>query len=150
MRAGRPRKCARVALVHDPAGEKQERKWEAVRKIEAEKLRTTMGDLADEYFAAMILGRWKHPNIIRARIEHDIKLAIGRLPLDEVKPQHIDAMLKAIEYLFANKGYDSDAIMDWAEEHGMAAVIPPHKNRKVQRERDHHIYTPASCRKRLS
>lgn len=87
---------ARVALGFDPAGEKQERKREAVRKIEEEKLRLTMGQLADEYFAAMILGRWKHPNIVRARIENDIKPNIGHLPIGDVKPQHIDAMLKEI------------------------------------------------------
>lgn len=87
---------ARVALGYDPAGEKQERKREAVRKIEAEKLQMTMGQLADEYFAAQILGRWKHPNIVRARIDNDIKPNIGHLPIGDVKPQHIDAMLKVI------------------------------------------------------
>ncbi|MCL2644385.1 MAG: tyrosine-type recombinase/integrase [Betaproteobacteria bacterium] len=87
---------ARVALGHDPAGEKQERKREAVRKIEEEKLQVTMGRLADEYFAAVILGRWKHPNIVRARIDNDIKPNIGHLPIGDVKPQHIDAMLKTI------------------------------------------------------
>jgi integrase len=87
---------ARVALGHDPAGEKQERKQESVRKIEEKKLRVTMGQLADEYFAVMILGRWKHPNIVRARIGNDIKPNIGHLPIGDVNPQHIDAMLKAI------------------------------------------------------
>jgi integrase len=87
---------ARVALGYDPAGEKQERKREAVRKIEEAKLALTMGQLADEYFAAQILGRWKHPNIVRARIDNDIKPNIGHLPIGDVKPQHIDAMLKAI------------------------------------------------------
>jgi integrase len=87
---------ARVALGHDPAGEKQERKREAVRKIEEGKLQVTVARLADEYFAAMIVRRWKHPNIVRARIENDIKPNIGHLPIGDVKPQHIDAMLKAI------------------------------------------------------
>lgn len=87
---------ARVALGYDPAGEKQERKREAVRKIEEERLRMTMGQLADEYFAAQIVGRWKYPNIVRARIEKDIKPNIGHLPIGDVKPQHIDAMLKEI------------------------------------------------------
>jgi len=87
---------ARVALGYDPAGEKQERKREAVRKIEEAKLQMTMGQLADEYFAAMILGRWKHPNIVRARIENDIKPNIGKLAVADVKPQHIDAMLQTI------------------------------------------------------
>lgn len=87
---------ARVALGYDPAGEKQERKREAVRKIEEAKLQITMGQLADEYFSAQILGRWKHPNIVRSRIDNDIKPNIGKLPIGDVKPQHIDAMLKAI------------------------------------------------------
>ena len=87
---------ARVALGYDPQGEKKERKREAVRKIEAEKLQVTMGQLADDYFAAQILGRWKHPNIVRARIDNDIKPNIGHLPIGDVKPQHIDAMLQAI------------------------------------------------------
>lgn len=87
---------ARVALGFDPAGEKQERKREAVRKIEEARLQMTMGQLADEYFAAQIVGRWKHPNIVRARIDKDIKPNIGHLPIGDVKPQHIDAMLKVI------------------------------------------------------
>lgn len=87
---------ARVALGYDPQGEKKERKKAAVAKIEADKLLLTMSQLADEYFAAQILGRWKHPNIVRARIDNDIKPNIGHLPIGEVKPQHIDAMLKAI------------------------------------------------------
>jgi integrase len=87
---------ARVSLGYDPQGEKKERKREVVRKIEAEKLQVTMGQLADDYFAAQILGRWKHPNIVRARIDNDIKPNIGHLPIGEVKPMHIDAMLQAI------------------------------------------------------
>ncbi len=87
---------ARVSLGYDPQGEKKERKAEAVAKIEAKRAEVTMGQLADEYFAAQILGRWKHPNIVRSRIENDIKPNIGHLPIGEVKPQHIDAMLQAI------------------------------------------------------
>ncbi len=44
------------------------------------------------------------------------------------------------ENLIADKGYDSDEIVDWAEENGMQAVIPPRKNRKKQREYDSHLY----------
>jgi integrase len=87
---------ARVALGHDVAAEKQERKAEAVAKIEAEKRAVTVAHLADEYFERMILGRWKHPNIVRSRIEKDIKPSIGRLKVEDVKPAHIDAMLQAI------------------------------------------------------
>jgi integrase len=87
---------ARVALGYDVAGEKQERKRDAVAKIEAEKDAQTVGELADEYFERMILGRWKHPNIVRSRIERDIKPSIGALHVEEVKPSHIDAMLQAV------------------------------------------------------
>ena len=44
----------------------------------------------------MIAGRWKHPNIVRARIEKDIKPAIGSLKVEDVKPRHIDDILKTV------------------------------------------------------
>lgn len=87
---------ARVALGHDVAAEKQGRKREAKARIEAEKLAHTVAQLADEYFERMILGRWKHPNIVRSRIERDIKPSIGKLAVEDVKPAHIDAMLQKI------------------------------------------------------
>jgi len=87
---------ARVALGYDVAAEKKERKREAVAKIEAARAALTMGELADEYLKAQIIGRWKHPNIVRSRIENDIKPNIGNLLITDVKPSHIDAMLRAI------------------------------------------------------
>ncbi len=87
---------ARVSLGHDVAAEKQARKAEAVEKIDAEKRAVTMARLADEYFDRMIAGRWKHPNIVRSRIERDIKPAIGNIKVESVKPADIDAMLQAI------------------------------------------------------
>ena len=44
------------------------------------------------------------------------------------------------EYLLADRGYDSDAIVKQAENQGMKVVIPPRKNRKIQREYDKEIY----------
>lgn len=88
--------AARVALGHDVAAEKQARKAEALAKIEAGKRAVTVGQLADEYFERMILGRWKHPNIVRSRIERDIKPNIGKMAIEDVKPRHVDAMLQAI------------------------------------------------------
>ncbi len=87
---------ARVALGHDVAAEKQERKRAAVVKIEAQKNALTVGQLADEYFERMIVGHWKHPNIVRSRIERDIKPNIGKLAVKDVKPMHIDTMLQSI------------------------------------------------------
>lgn len=87
---------ARVLLGHDVAAEKQDRKTEAVEKIEAKATAITVAKLADQYFERMILGRWKHPNIVRARIEKDIKPAIGHMAVQDVKPMDIDAMLQTI------------------------------------------------------
>ena len=42
--------------------------------------------------------------------------------------------------LLADRGYDSDAIVEKAEKAGMKTVIPPRKNRKVQREYDKELY----------
>jgi transposase len=42
--------------------------------------------------------------------------------------------------LIADKGYDSDAIVEQAGRQGMQAQIPPRKNRKVQRDYDKHLY----------
>jgi len=86
---------AKIALGHDVAGEKQERKSTALARIEAARSVTTVGQLADEYFERMINGRWKHPNIVRSRIEKDIKPHLGKLALDAVDPRHIDAMVGA-------------------------------------------------------
>ncbi|MBT9098774.1 tyrosine-type recombinase/integrase [Methylovulum psychrotolerans] len=87
---------ARVALGNDVAAEKQDRKADAVAKMEAKNNAFTVGQLADDYFNSRVLGKWKHPNIVRARIENDIKPNIGKLAIEDVKPSHIDLMLKAI------------------------------------------------------
>ena len=44
------------------------------------------------------------------------------------------------ENLLADKGYDSDAIIELAIGQGMKAHIPPRKNRKEQRDYDKQIY----------
>jgi integrase len=92
---------ARITLGHDVAAEKRERKREAVAKIEAARSVRTVGQLADEYFKHNILpapGRkgWKHPGIVRARIEKDIRPNLGKRALAEVTPDHIDKMLKGV------------------------------------------------------
>ncbi|MCV1327369.1 tyrosine-type recombinase/integrase [Escherichia coli] len=87
---------ARVTLGYDVAGEKQERKAEALRKIEDEKHALRVSELAAEYFERQILNRWKHPDILRRRIDKDINPAIGRLRIEEVKPRDIDDMLQKI------------------------------------------------------
>ncbi len=42
--------------------------------------------------------------------------------------------------LLADRGYDTNEILKYCEDHGIEAVIPPKKNRVDQREYDEHIY----------
>ena len=44
------------------------------------------------------------------------------------------------EHLLADRGYDSNEILNKACQQGMKAVIPPKKNRKDQREYDKDLY----------
>ncbi|MDH5642236.1 MAG: IS5 family transposase, partial [Nitrospira sp.] len=44
------------------------------------------------------------------------------------------------EHLIADKGYDSDAIVEQATSRGMHVVIPPRKNRTTQRPYDEDLY----------
>jgi transposase len=44
------------------------------------------------------------------------------------------------EFLLADRGYDSNAILEQAIAQGMEPVIPPKKNRKYQREYDRALY----------
>lgn len=87
---------ARVALGHDVAGEKQERKAEALKKMEEEKHALRVSELAAEYFERQILTRWKNSDILRRRIDKDINPNIGHLRIEDVRPFHIDDMLQKI------------------------------------------------------
>jgi transposase len=42
--------------------------------------------------------------------------------------------------VIADKGYDSDAIVDWIISHGAQAVIPPRSSRKTPRDCDYALY----------
>jgi len=44
------------------------------------------------------------------------------------------------QWLLADKGYDSNAIIEKAISQGMNVVIPPMSNRKDQREYDKYLY----------
>ncbi len=46
----------------------------------------------------------------------------------------------AAEHLLADRGYDTNAILEQAAKQGMKPVIPPRKHRKVQREYDRYLY----------
>ncbi len=44
------------------------------------------------------------------------------------------------EVLFADRGYDTNKVLAYAEARSMKTVIPPKKNRKVQRDYDKELY----------
>jgi transposase len=44
------------------------------------------------------------------------------------------------DFLLADRGYDSNEIIDFAEENGMITVVPPRKSRKEQRFYDESLY----------
>ena len=46
----------------------------------------------------------------------------------------------AADHLLADRGYDTNAILEQAAKQGMRPVIPSKKNRKIQREYDRHLY----------
>jgi transposase len=53
-----------------------------------------------------------------------------------------DYLLEDIEteHVIADKGYDSERVLEKIKELGASAVIPPKSNRKVQREYDRELY----------
>lgn len=90
------RLAALVTVGHDVAGEKQERKAEAKAKIEAERNDKTVAEVAEDYFRKKVLGKWKHPDILRRRLEKDINPRMGKKKVKEIKPKDIDALIQAI------------------------------------------------------
>jgi transposase len=44
------------------------------------------------------------------------------------------------QWVIADKGYDSDPILDFIQRQGAVAVIPPKSNRKAPREYDRELY----------
>jgi transposase len=51
--------------------------------------------------------------------------------------------------VLADRGYDSDTVVEAVKELGAIAVIPPKKNRRVQREYDTHLYKERNLIERL-
>lgn len=54
-----------------------------------------------------------------------------------------------VQAVLADRGYDSDAIVSAIAEVGAEAVIPPKRNRKIQREYDTHLYKERNLVERL-
>lgn len=58
---------------------------------------------------------------------------------DSKEAGHLIEGLSA-EYLLADKGYDTNAILEQAAKQAMTPVIPPKKNRKEQQDYDEDFY----------
>ncbi len=58
---------------------------------------------------------------------------------DYLQAKHLIEGINA-DYLLADRGYDSDAIVTQAISQGIKAVIPPRKNKKSKRAYDKHLY----------
>ncbi|HBL8955553.1 tyrosine-type recombinase/integrase [Enterobacter cloacae] len=87
---------ARVALGYDVAGEKQERKLEALAKIEAEKNALSVAELAAEYYARQIENTYKHPELFRSSLQKNIVALIGKMKVEDVRPSHVDVVLQDV------------------------------------------------------
>ncbi|HBQ6299719.1 TPA: integrase arm-type DNA-binding domain-containing protein, partial [Klebsiella pneumoniae] len=87
---------ARVALGYDVAAEKQERKAEAIAKIEAEKNAIHVSELAAEYYARQIETTYKHPELFRSSLQKNIVALIGKMKVEDVRPRHIDSVLQDV------------------------------------------------------
>lgn len=87
---------ARVALGYDVAGEKQERKLEALAEIEAEKNALSVAELAAEYYARQIENTYKHPELFRSSLQKNIVALIGKMKVEDVRPSHVDVVLQDV------------------------------------------------------
>jgi transposase len=53
------------------------------------------------------------------------------------------------DFVLADRGYDADYVVEAIQKMGAEAVIPPKKNRKVQRAYDEHLYKERNLVERL-
>ena len=77
---------ARVALGYDVAAEKQQRKADAMAKIEAEKNAINVSTLAAEYYTRQIEPNYKHPDLFRSSLQKNIVALIGKMNVEDVRP----------------------------------------------------------------
>ncbi|MGZ8095701.1 MAG: tyrosine-type recombinase/integrase [Methylosarcina sp.] len=82
---------ARVALGHDPAGEKQLRKYETAAKIEAEKNRITVSALVDRYYKQRVLPKLARPEQVLGHLNR-LSTALGKMNVEDVTGRHINDM----------------------------------------------------------
>lgn len=88
---------ARIQLGFDPALEKRERRAETLAKEQALQLQRTVAELTEEFMVRHVDGRLKRPVLVRQRLaKHIQQSSIGRLPVEGVKPLHIDGLIQGV------------------------------------------------------
>jgi len=97
----------------DIAQAAQDREREAIAKTQGADNVYTVAKLADDFLkqygtktkkvrdedgklVQIKVPRWRHPGIVVARFEKDIRPHLGHIPVDDVKVHHVQAMLNAI------------------------------------------------------
>lgn len=80
---------AQVQQGTDVAAAKQVAKLQAIDAQTVEKL-------ADTWYQRKIVGTYKHPEVVERVLRRYVKPTIGKLPVDGVRPNHIDLVLTKI------------------------------------------------------
>ena len=64
-------------------------------KLKASEMQTVQG-LSQAWYERHIVGKYKHPEVVERVLRRHIKPVIGNLPVDEIRPIHIDQVLTRI------------------------------------------------------
>jgi len=82
---------AKVIMGHDPAGEKQTRKSDAIAQIEADNNRITVAILVDRYYKERILPKLEKPEQVLGHLNR-LKAALGKMLVEDVTGKHINTL----------------------------------------------------------
>ena len=91
-------KEARVRARQDRALLQQGKDVAAAKQLDKLKASDihTVENLSEAWYARHILGSYKHPEVVERVLRRHIKPVIGKLPVQEVRPVHIDRVLTKI------------------------------------------------------
>jgi transposase len=79
-------------------------------------------------------------HMVTDALGHPLRFILTGGQVSDYKPA--DQLLENLQarYVLADKGYDSQHLVDLIQTQGAEVVIPPKANRKIQREYDREIY----------
>lgn len=103
---------AEIALGHDPAAQKQQRKIDGKALRDAQEALRTVAQLTEEFMARKVDPKLKRPQDIRQRLEkHIIRSDIGGMYVDQVRPLHVDGLIQGI--VSQGKARTANDILRW-------------------------------------